>query len=50
MTLVPLLFIRYIFCMNNEIQTRRGKIKKKTSTATMEEKKTLNRFFFNFDY
>ena len=38
MILVPMLFIRYIFCMNNEVQTKKGEIKK-PSTATMEEKK-----------
>lgn len=35
MILVPLHFIFYIFCMNNEIQTRKGKIK----TNTMKVKK-----------
>ena len=28
MILVTLLFIRYIFCMNNEVQTRKDEIKK----------------------
>ena len=42
-----MLFIRYIFCMNNEVQTRKGEVKKPFDCHNGREK-TLNRFFFKF--
>ena len=50
MILVPLLFIRYIFCMNNdEVQTRKGEIKKNLRLPQWK-RKNAEPFFLNFDY